>query len=85
MKKQFEVKVIAADGTTSTTTTSNLSLGEAQRLVGGYVELVRCASGAALVNEDGLRLGLPLNAAASQLVGRPLVGAVVVLPNKCGW
>ena len=54
-----------------------------QSLVGGYVEVVRLPgdkSKVALVNEDGLSLGLPPNRAASALLGTPVVGTVVIVP-----
>lgn len=54
-----------------------------QSLVGGYVEVVRLdRAKVALVNEDGLSLGLPPNPAASALLGIPVVGTVVVVPAK---
>ncbi len=54
-----------------------------QSLVGGYVEVVRLdKSKVALVNEDGLALGLAPNPAASALLGIPVVGTVVVVPAK---
>ena len=54
-----------------------------QSLVGGYVEVVRLdRTKVALVNEDGLSLGLPPNPAASALLGIPVVGTVVVVPAK---
>lgn len=52
-----------------------------QSLVGGYVEVVRLdRTKVALVNEDGLSLGLPPNPAASAVLGIPVVGTVVVVP-----
>ena len=52
-----------------------------QSLVGGYVEVVRLdRTKVALVNEDGLPLGLPPNRAASALLGIPVVGTVVIVP-----
>ena len=54
-----------------------------QSLVGGYVGVVRLPgdkSKVALVNEDGLPLGLPPNRAASALLGIPVVGTVVIVP-----
>ena len=52
-----------------------------QSLVGGYVEVVRLdRTKVALVNEDGLSLGLPPNRAASALLGIPVVGTVVIVP-----
>jgi len=54
-----------------------------QSLVGGYVEVVRLdRTKVALVNEDGLSLGLPPNPAASAVLGIPVVGTVVVVSAK---
>jgi hypothetical protein len=53
-----------------------------QTLVQGYVEDVRLGNGLSLwVNEDGLRLRLPLNPAASELARRQIVGDAVVVRN----
>jgi hypothetical protein len=57
----------------------DFTLAEVQKLVGGYVELVRMPGKEyALANEEGLMIGLPPNYNASQAVGMPLVGNVVV-------
>jgi hypothetical protein len=54
-----------------------------QSLVGGYVEVVRLdRTKVALVNEDGMALGLPPNPAASMVLGIPVVGTVVIVPAK---
>lgn len=54
-----------------------------QSLVGGYVEVVRLdKSKVALVNEEGLLIGLPPNPTASALLGIPVVGTVVVVSAK---
>lgn len=57
-----------------------------QKLVGGYIEPVRLGDGAImLVNEDGLRLGLPFNPRVGamlehfELRAHPIVGTVVVV------
>lgn len=56
-------------------------LADFQSLVGGYVEVVRLdRTKVALVNEDGLALGLPPNPAASAVLGIPVVGTVVIVP-----
>lgn len=63
-----------------------LSLSEAQEFVGGYVEEIRLSNGdQMLVNEDGLRLKLPHNEAASLLAGRPIVGSAVILSGTARW
>lgn len=52
-----------------------------QSLVGGYVEVVRLdRTKVALVNEEGLLIGLPPNPAASAVLGIPVVGTVVIVP-----
>lgn len=56
-----------------------------QKIVGGYIELVRVFSrhGAVLfVNEEGIPLGLPLNKVATDVAGKPIYGdALLVHPN----
>lgn len=59
------------------------TLQEMQHFVGGYVEHVRCdVAGVEIhmfVNEDGLRMGLPVNEYATMLYGAaPIVGNVWV-------
>ena len=56
---------------------------ELNNLVGGYIEAYRLADGWIVCNEDGQRLELPPNAAASAiwgLLGRrgPVVGDVLI-------
>jgi len=55
------------------------TLKEMQHFVGGFVEHVRVLTSDGeeihmLVNEDGLRIGLPLNRVATLLYGAPIVG-----------
>jgi Domain of unknown function (DUF3846) len=52
------------------------SLEELQKAVGGYIEQVPGHRGA-FCNEDGLRLNLPPNRAASDRFGIRLVGDVI--------
>mgnify|MGYP003661729857 CR=1 FL=1 len=80
-------------------TTEDLTLPEEDRLevmqeaVGGYIEAVYLdADGlnagskytVALVNEDGLMMGLDPNIVASQAMGQPVVGPVLFL-NEEEW
>ena len=54
-----------------------------QNFVGGYVEVVRLPGAkVALVNEDGVALGLAPNPAASAMLGIPVVGTVVIVSAK---
>jgi hypothetical protein len=66
-----------------------VTLEEAQRLVGGYVEKIVTYSGAILlVNEDGRAKGLTLNLDASAVAGKDIVGDAVLLTGnlaKEGW
>jgi len=59
---------------------------DAQKVVGGLVEVVRLPvegeDEVMLVNEEGLLQGLPLNLTASMMSGGPIVGNVVVLTGK---
>jgi hypothetical protein len=65
------------------------SLKAAQDAVGGYVEMLQIerdgVRGQALFNEDGLRLQQDFNERASAIVGRPIVGPVVILTGKRRW
>ena len=64
----------------------HLSLAEAQKAVGGWVELVRLGKGDGfLVNEEGLLQQLPLNPKASEMAGRYIVGNVVLVTRGEGW
>jgi len=77
----MKAMLIKSDGTTVAVSPSNgtdFALSEVQKLVGGYVELVRIGPGRImLINEDGLSLGLPTNAKASKLFPPKIVGDVV--------
>lgn len=67
--------VMPANGT-------DFTLREAQKMVGGYVEVVYLRDGRILLaDEEGLLKGLPLNRAASRMAGRPIVGPALVMPN----
>lgn len=64
------------------------TLEEAQRLVGGLVEMVRSPTQPdwqILVNEEGLLEGLPFNEEASKLCGTGIVGPAVVLKGEARW
>lgn len=57
------------------------TLPELQKLVGGYIETVTTGvrDWLLVVNEDGLRLELPLNNLASALAGVRIVGNAVLV------
>lgn len=61
------------------------TLAEAQRFLGGFVELVPTVHGQLLCNEDGIALGLPLNTPATRLMGTPIVGNVLLLEGTAQW
>jgi uncharacterized protein DUF3846 len=63
------------------------TLEACQRVVGGYVEMVQIDGGRRqmLVNEEGLLQNLPINAKASALAQRHIVGDVVILAGKARW
>lgn len=62
------------------------TLEEAQKLVGGYVELVEMPNGEqVLCNEEGLLLSFPANIEALDLTGRVFVGPVVILRHDARW
>jgi|HubBroStandDraft_1064217.scaffolds.fasta_scaffold50274_4 hypothetical protein len=53
-----------------------------QTLVAGYIENLNLGGGLSIwINEDGLRLRLPPNPAASELARRPIVGDACVVRN----
>ena len=57
------------------------SLEELQTAVDGFIELVHLDSQQVLVvNEDGLRLRLPVNDKASDIAGRLIVGDSLLCP-----
>ncbi len=57
---------------------------DAQKVVGGLVEVVRLPDEdeVMLVNEEGLLHGLPINITASVMAGGAIVGNVVVLTGR---
>ena len=64
------------------------TLEEAQRLVGGFVELVRSPEHRdwqILVNEEGLLNGLPFNEEATKICGTGIVGDAVILKGDARW
>ena len=82
LKRAYTIK---ADGTEEELN-HQPSLSEAQKIVDGYVEFVRCPTTPVkvlVVNEDGIPRRLPFNERASLLYGRgKIVGDVIVLE---GW
>lgn len=62
------------------------TLDAARRHVGGPVEMLRLHTGdQLLVNEEGQLRGLPHNAEASRLAGRPVVGNAMLLAGAARW
>jgi hypothetical protein len=55
----------------------NFTLEQLQQVVGGLIEIVNLGPLVAVVNEDGIGLGLEFNPVASSLCGQPLVGTVL--------
>ena len=55
------------------------SLSILQQHVGGYIDAVRGEDIVGYVNDEGLLIGLDINAGASMLFGRLLVGNVVIV------
>jgi len=61
----------------------SMTFKEAQKVVGGYVEVLRIPNGAILlVNDEGLIRRLPYNRAASFECGRQIVGDAVLLTGE---
>jgi hypothetical protein len=74
--------------TTLKTKAERPTLEEAQKLVGGYVELVKIPSRPDIqlfVDEDGLMKNLPPNEDATRLAGIPIVGPALVLEGEARW
>lgn len=61
------------------------SLEEAQKLVGGYVQLIWVHQGQLLVDEDGIMKQLPINHRASRLAGQRIVGNAMYLRGSAMW
>ena len=72
------------------------TLDEAQKIVGGPVEIVKSRftgtlhqfhnlSVQMLVNEEGLILSLPYNDEASDMVGYAILGPAIMLIGKAMW
>ena len=71
------------------------SLEQAQKFVGGYVEMVRVNDGELLINEDGKTKHLPINDDASRLYEQTygvdediILGNAIYIPNiltKSQW
>ena len=61
-----------------------MSLEKVQKLVGGYIQEVYGGNPDVQywVNEEGLMRGLPHNEEASDLLGHPIVGPLVILSGK---
>ena len=63
------------------------SLKQAQKFVGGYVEMVRVGSGILLVDEEGMLKNKEVNAYASQMYeteygdANIIVGNAIYIPN----
>jgi len=68
--------IIEIDGTNSKE--GELTLEEKQKVVGGYIEIVKTQCGIMIVNEEGLLYGLPVNETASMLARRVIVGRVLM-------
>ena len=59
------------------------TLEEMQEYVAGNIELVYLPNGDHLIiNEDGIRLGLPVNQEASVLANIQILGSALVLKDK---
>ena len=64
------------------------TLQEAQKIVGGLVEMVRSPKQPEwqiLVNEEGLLRGLPHNKEATELCGTGIVGHAIILKGDALW
>ena len=71
--------------TTKILETSPPTLEEAQKEVGGMVEMIRLPDGQLLVNEEGYIKQLALNPTASEIVGHNIVGNALFLKGSAKW
>mgnify|MGYP003666885145 FL=1 len=71
--------------TTKILETSPPTLEEAQKEVGGMVEMIRLPDGQLLVNEEGYIKQLALNPTASEIVGHNIVGNALLLKGSAKW
>lgn len=80
--------IVKTDGTVEEYNPENgeeFTLEELQRAVGGYIEVVPFwgdPNSVMLANEEGLLIGLPINDKSMELVGKPLVGDLLVIPAE---
>lgn len=88
MEKEIDMHkptLISPDGSKRTVEPRNgldFTLGELQKLVDGYIEVVRTSEDNILVvNEEGLLRDLKLNMVASALAGKYIVGPAVYMPS----
>lgn len=80
-------RLIKADGTESEVLPKNpkegFSLEELQGFVGGYIEVAIVVGDSMMIcNEDGKRLMLPVNIAASAIHGRDVVVGDVLIASE---
>lgn len=76
-------RILRTDGTTELT--SDLSLENLQKIVGGYIEEIipiDLPDSIMIVNEDGIAKNLPHNKAASAIADLVIVGDVVLCDRK---
>lgn len=84
------IRVIKTDGTSLELGGQSLSLKEAQKHVGGLIELVaipgnytnKIGDKIIYVNEEGLLQHLPFNFGASVIAGKGLVGDALIVENE---
>ena len=80
MSKKKIAEIIKVDGSIESlpTTVAKMDLPAVQKIVGGYVEHVGIQGGDLWCNEEGLLHNLPINHKATQLIGFPVVGDVII-------
>ena len=80
MSKKKVADIIKVDGSIERlpTTVAKMDLQSVQKIVGGYIEHADIQVGDLWCNEEGLLQGLPINHAATQLAGFPVVGDVII-------
>jgi hypothetical protein len=84
MNKEKEYELIKADMNGRVVETlPNGELDTLQKAVGGYIEPIRLSDKMTMwVNEEGMLQNLPVNMAASLMVGHTILGDVVIETTK---
>jgi hypothetical protein len=72
--------ILKTDGSNEVITSKKLSLEQLQKIVGGYIEIVKIpySKNFLIINEEGIMYNLPVNNEATKLFKQQIVGNVVM-------